>query len=258
GSGNTSDWITLDFGIPRPVVSVKLYFLDDSTGIRAPARYLLEMWQNGKWESIPGQQRSPDRPQGHRANTVTFPVIRTSKLRAVLVHRPGASSGLTEIEAWTHASLPLAVPTAPPSNFAWGARATASFTGRSDRIDEINDMTVAFSRYSRNRWTAFGTPNASDWVELDLPTRHRVTRLELYLWGDAGGVKAPRRYVIQTWNGEAWVDARVLSQIPLRPQVSSVNTVRIAPRETDRVRVIFQHALPAATGVTELMIWGDD
>ena len=118
-------------------------------------------------------------------------------------------------------------------------------------------MVVAFSHYSRNRWTAFGSPNASDWVELDLPRRQRVGKIELYLWGDGGGVKAPKSYTVQTWNGHAWADVRIVSQIPSQPQVSSVNTVRFSPVKTAKVRVTFQHALPAASGVTELMIWGD-
>jgi hypothetical protein len=83
-----------------------------------------------------------------------------------------------------------------------------------------------------------------------------VAQVELFLWGDGGGVKAPKRYAIQTWNGSAWVDAQVISQVPLVPQVSSVNTVRIAPVETERVRVVFQHDLPAASGVTEIIIRG--
>lgn len=257
GSPNTSDWVILDFGVARSVESVQLYLLGDSVGIKAPARYDVQRWTGTAWRTIPGQQRLPIRPEGHRANTVSFAPVRTSKLRVVLVHRPGASSGLTEIEAWSHAPVPLPAPSAVATNLAWGAKATASFTSRSDHVEEINDMVVAFSRYSRNRWTAFGSADSSDWVQLDLAARRRVARVELYLWGDGGGVKAPKSYVIQTWTGASWTDARVLSQVPSHPQVSSVNTVRIAPVETDKVRVVFRHDLPAVTGVTELMIWGD-
>jgi Trehalase len=256
GSPHRSDWVTVDFFHSQAVESVALYFLDDSTGVRPPARYDVEMWRNGGWVTIPGQRRTPTMPAGRMANTVSFPTVETGRLRIVLTPRPSASTGLTEIEAWRHPLTRGDIVVFPPANLAWGAQASASFTSKYDHVDEINDMVVAFSRYSRNRWTAFGSPNASDWVQLDFPGRRRVDRVELYLWGDGDGVKAPKRYTIQTWSGSRWIDARVISQVPVQPQVSSVNTVQIALVTTDRVRVVFQHDLPAATGLTEMMIRG--
>ena len=34
GSPNASDWVAIDFGTPRPIHTVKLYFLDDGKGGR--------------------------------------------------------------------------------------------------------------------------------------------------------------------------------------------------------------------------------
>ena len=258
GSPHRSDWIGLDLRYPQTVENVTLYFLDDSIGVRPPARFDVQMWRNGAWVAIPGQRRSPVEPTGRTANTVSFAPVETDRLRVTLFPWPGASMGLTEVESWRP----------PPhwwdmfdfdlraKNLAWGGIASASFTSRYDRVDEINDGVVAFSHYSRNRWTAFGTPNASDWIEVDFPGRRQVDWVELYLWGDGGGVKAPKSYRIQTWSGDRWVNARVTSQVPLRPQVSSVNTVRIKRVQTTKIRVVFQHDLPAATGVTELRVWG--
>jgi hypothetical protein len=50
------------------------------------------------------------------------------------------------------------------------------------------------------------------------------------------------------------VSARVLSQVPGIPQVSSVNTVHIEPVMTARIRIVFEHDLPAASGMTELVL----
>ena len=197
---------------------------------------------------------SPLRPEGRRANTVSFPAVSTARLRIVLTPRPGSAAGLTEVEAWSRAALPLSPAAAPSPDLAYGAAVSASFTSRYDHLSEVNDMVVAFSHYSRNRWTAFGSPNASDWVEVDLRAPTRIGTVELYLWGDGGGVKAPKRYTIQTWDGSRWVDAEVVSKVPLQPQVSSVNTVRIVPVETGKVRVVFEHDLPAASGMTEVII----
>ena len=258
GSPHRSDWITLDFGATESVDNVALSFLDDSTGVHPPARYDVQMWHNGEWVAVRHQRRSPAVPTGRMANAVSFVPINVSKVRITLTPRPGASTGLTEISAWNHSkpsgdTIPIA---SRAMNVAWGAKVSASFTSQYDSVEEINDMVVAFSHYSRNRWTTFGSPNASDWVQLDFPGMRRVESIELYLWGDGGGVKAPKSYGIQTWNGTAWIDAHIVSRVPQQPLVSSVNTVHIAPVTTDKVRVVFQHDLPAATGVTEIMIRG--
>lgn len=246
----------LDFGYGATFDHVVLYFLDDSTGVRPPTQYELEMWDGRRWNAVPGQHRSPTTPAGNQANHVTFAPVNTTQLRVVLRPPQGASTGMAEFEAWDTHLTPRDVITIGSPNFAWDAKATASFTSKYDSVSEINDGVVAFTRYSRNRWTAFGTPNASDWVQLDFSTKRNVEKLELFLWGDGGGIKAPKRYTIQTWNGTAWVTANVKSQVPLQPQVSSVNTIHIAPVGTTKVRVVFEHDLPAATGVTELRIWG--
>lgn len=256
GSPNANDWATIDFGTARRIESVKLYFLDDSGGITPPARYELTTWRNGAWAPITGQHRSPALPIGRRANTISFTPVITSRLRVRLTPRAGRPVGLSEIEAWGQTALPLPAAATASPDLAWGALASASFTSQFDDVNQVNDLAVAFSHYSRNRWTAFGSPNATDWVQLDLHGQHRIDQVELYLWGDGGGVKAPKHYTIQTWDGTSWVDSKVISQAPLRPQVSSINTVRIAPVTTDRLRVVFEHDLPAVSGLTEIMIWG--
>ncbi len=255
GSGFASDWIVLDFGVPRPVEILRLYFLDDGTGIRPPARYSIQMWTEAGWAEVPGQRRSPALPAGRRPTTVALGRLTTPRLRLVLTRRPGASLGLTEIEAWAHAELPLAEPTAAVHDLAYGAKASASFTSEWDKIEEVNDGQIALTRESRNRWTAFGSPNPSDWVEIDFAATRSVRALELYLWSDGGGVKAPKRYTVQCRDGTRWSDAHVLAQTPARPIAPALNTVRIAPCVTDRVRVVFEHDLPAFSGMTELMIW---
>ena len=258
GSPHRADSVTIDFGAARVLDSVQLYLLDDSTGVRAPASYRLAVWRNGSWRQLAGEHPTPARPAGHRANTVSFAPVSASRLLVVLVPQPGAAVGMTEVEAWGNGPAPLAAPTAPSPDRAWGARASASFTSRYDSFSEINDMVVAFSRYSRNRWTSYGSPNRSDWIELDFPAARMVSRVELDLWGDGGGTRAPKRYTVQYRSGTDWVDARVLSQVPVAPQVSSANTVTIAPVSTAGIRVVFEPDTPAAVGVTEVIIRGEN
>jgi hypothetical protein len=258
GSPHAQDTLLLDFGVKRPVETVKLFVLDDSTGIKPPARYDLQWWNGSRWADIPGQRRLPARPEGRRANVVSFDRIETSRLRVVLTHQPGAFSGLTEIETWAAVDLPLPPPDQPSHNIAQGARASASFTSRGDSIGSVNDMRVAFTHYSRNRWTASGSPNRRDWIQLDFGRPRAVRQVDLYVWGDSAGVKAPRRITVQYWDGGRWTDALVRAQVPARPATWALNRVRIEPVQTDRMRVVLEHDLPAVSGVTELMVWDEE
>ena len=262
GSGNATDWIAVDFGVSRPIAAVKAYFYDDGAEVLPPASYDIQFWDGDTWVDVPRQHRSPSEPTGHRANVVSFPEITTSKIRLVVAHQVGASSGVAEIEAWGTADGPLPEPTAAARNIAFSAadaggfpRASASFTSPRDRLDHLNDMQIAFTRYSRNRWSGYGSPNTHDWVAIDFGTLKTVEVVDLYFYGDGRGLAAPKAYVVQFWDGEEWTDAEVRTRRPDDPTASALNRLRIVPVETERIRVVFEHDSPAFTGVSELMIW---
>ena len=261
GSPHRRDTVTVDFGAPRNVEEVKLYFLDDGAGspVRAPSAYEVEIWNGRRWMPARGR-RNPASPTGHRANVVSLSPSRVTRLRIVLTPQPGAAVGMTELEAWGHNPLPLAPAAGASHDLAFGRNdsefpiARASFTSAHDRLDQVNDLQFAFTRYSRNRWTAYGSPHASDWVEIDFGQLRVVRSVELYFWGDSAGVKAPRKYAIRYWTGSRWADALVVSRAPAVPTVSAMNLVRVKPLRTSRIRAVFQHDLPAFTGLTELVI----
>ena len=140
-------------------------------------------------------------PEGHRANWYRFPEIRTSRLRAVCRNGRRGVTGLTEFEAWGRGTLPVAPAPSPPGNLAKGAKVTASFTSRFDKVEEVNDGVVAFTPEPRNRWTAYESPNAEDWLALDLGEPREIGRVDLMLYDDGGGVRAPKSYRLQTWDG---------------------------------------------------------
>ena len=256
GSGNAADWLAIDFGAPRPVTQVKAYFYDDGAGVRAPASYEVEQWDGSAWQPVPGQTRSPADPVGHRANVVTFPELSTEKIRLVMTHQANASSGLSELETWGHADLPLEAGARPSPNMAFGdsVRATASYTWQSDSVEQLNDMQIAFTRYSRNRWTAYRSPNARDWIELDWGARRTVAVVDLYLYADGGGIAPPRSFAIELWDGSQWIAARELGRYPETPTGSALNRIRLVPTVAQRLRVTFEHPPGAFTGVTEIMI----
>lgn len=265
GSPNAQDTVTLDFGIARSVQQIALYPVDDASAntespVRAPARYDVQVWRTGKWVTIPAQRRSPREPEGRRANIVSFAPISTTRVRVILTPQQGATLGLSELEVWSADRVPLSRPIAQTQNLAFNGgtsgypRASASFSAPNDSVRQVNDMRVAFTKYSRNRWSAVGSPNAQDWVAIDFGGAKTLQRVELYLFGDDGRIKAPRNYSIQIWDGNGWRDARMRSRTPERPLASARNVVLVEPVTTSRVRVVLQHDLPAFSAITELII----
>ena len=254
GSPNGRDTVTVDFGVSRRVQRVVLYPLDDGSRgvVRAPRRYDVQLWHDGRWTTVPARNQTPTRPTGHRANVVAFAPAMASRVRVVLVPRRGAPVGLSELEVWGPG--PAAPVTAPARDLAFKARASASFIAAGEHVEQVADLRVAFTRYSRNRWTALGTPNAKDWIELDLGEPNSVRRIELYLWADGDRVRAPKSYAIQLWDGTTWRDARIRSRYPARPAAPARNVVTIEPTTASRVRVVLEHDAPAVSGITEVVV----
>jgi hypothetical protein len=261
GSPHAEDWIAVDFGIDRRVDTATLYLLDDGATISPPQRIELEYWTGQGWKAVPGQQRQPGQPTGRRANHIVFPELTISRLRAVLTHEGGARSGLSEFEVWGDAMLPVARAPMPAGNLAANLKgegypkARASFTSRFDRVEEVNDGIIQTQANPRNRWTAYESPNASDWLEIDLGQEREISRVELVLYDDRGGVRAPTRYRVEHWTGSEWKEVGDSVLVPGTPAGNEVNTVTFNRVRTSKVRVVFDHAGNARSGVTEILIW---
>ena len=175
--------------------------------------------------------------------------------RIVFTHRGNFRTGLTELEAWGRSSGKVDVAHPPPGNLALGAKASASFTSRFDNVNEVNDGTISFGASQRNRWTSFESPNPADWVEIDFGEEKQVGRIELAIFDDRGGVKAPENYNVQIWDGKAWQDAAKQVKNPPRPVGGRFNEVKFERARTSRIRVVFTHAAKARSGISEIMVW---
>jgi hypothetical protein len=255
GSPNGVDSYAIEFGTQRPIDVAKLYFLDDGQGIVPPTKFELEYFDGQAWKGVPGQQRSVDTPVGRRPNAVAFPTLETTALRAVFTHAANGKTGLTEFEAWGHAQLPLAPAEPPKGNLAFKAKVTASFTSRFDKAEELTDGIAVFDPQPRNRWTAYESPNASDWIEVDLGDEKQVGRVELAIYDDRGGVRAPVAYRVEYLKGGTFEPVDSPKYAPERPTGGQWNEAKFTPVRTGKVRVVFQHRERAKSGVTELLIW---
>jgi hypothetical protein len=264
GTTSNSDWIEIDFGIQRKIHEVALYFLDDgdASPIGPPERVTLEYWDENQWASIQEIESQPGRPMGRRANRIRFRPLETSKIRVALIHDAPHRrvSGLSELEAWGTSASPIPHPEEPSSlgtNRAGKGfpKATASFTSRYDKVEMANDGITNFNAAPHNRWTAYESPNDSDWLAIDFGEQKQVGRVELAIYDDRGGVRAPADYHVEYFDGKEWRRAKELQKSPAQPTGGQFNSARFEPVNTSQIRVVFTHDGKSRSGISEILIW---
>ncbi len=158
-------------------------------------------------------------------------------------------------------SQPIALNT--PRNYAvnndgdYYPRITASFTDPRTPIGAVNDGNIWYAKSPPNRWTTVGSPNAADWIALDMGTSRRVHQVKLYFLDDGAEVAAPLRFDVETWNGSAWVPIPGTMRTPALPTGHRANTVSFAPQDLQKVRIVFTHSAVGRTGLSEIEVWGE-
>ena len=139
--------------------------------------------------------------------------------------------------------------TAP--TLAQGAAVTASYTASGTSVG------AAVDGFPINEplWGTWGSPNASDWYEVDFRQQRTVDEARLYFRDDRAGnrYRAPSSYAVQYWNGSAWVNAAAQTRTPTTPK-ANYNRVRFTPVSTQRLRVQVTHASGFKTGLTEVKL----
>lgn len=268
GSPNASDWVEVDFGTERAIDTVKLYVVDDSgvqgSQVKAPAKVELSYWNGFDWQVVPELKTSADAPLANRPYTLTFPVRKVSRLRASLTHADGGRSGLTEFEAWGPGVKPY-IPASPPAgNLAFhrdGEEFPRIRASHSDVYGGVParaiDGKIIFEATPNNRWTSYGSPNASDWLELEFGKATKVGRVVLHIYDDRGGVQAPASYTVQGWIDSAWQEIAGLVKAPAIATGSMANVATFEPVEVTKLRVVFTHQAGPRSGVTEFEVWAN-
>jgi len=264
GSPNASDSIAVDFGIQRGIDMVKLYIIDDGEGtkVRAPEKISLEHWDGKQWKTIPGATHSTTPPAGRRPHIITFPLIKTSRLRAIMTHSKEARSGLTEFEAWGPGGKPYTPAPPPAGNLAFNAgdkpfpKITASFSDQYGGLPpRAIDGKIIFEATPMNRWTSYGSKSPTDWLELEFAKPTEISRAVLHIYDDRGGVQAPKDYTLQGWIGDAWVDLTNQKKTPPVPTGSMINVTTFDKITVSKLRILFTHQGGARSGLTEWEIW---
>jgi hypothetical protein len=267
GSPSDSDWIEIDLGVERDIHTVKLFVLDDreisGSNVRAPKAIAIERWDGANWQGV--QPTSVNAaPEGRRPHTFKFGALQTTKLRVNIEHADGHRSGLTEIEVWGDAVLPLAPVPAPPGNLAYNdgsreyPRATASHFDRFGGVPKSAiDGITNFLPTPTNRWTSYESKTETDWLEIDFGKSVQFRRVDLAIYDDRGGVQSPQRYELEYWNGQTWEAIPQVSKKPEKPAGSQWNSATFTPITTSKLRIVFTNAGNARSGVTEVMVWDE-
>ena len=266
GSPHAQDWVEVDFGVKRPVDTVKLYVLDDGanspTKIGAPAKIQLGYWTGLDWQSVPGARAATDRPLDNQPYVIQFPKVQTARLRATLTHAASVRSGLTEFEALGPGTKPFLPAPPPAGNLAYN-RTNEGFPKASASHSDVFggvphnavDGKIIFNATPMNRWTSFGSPDPKDWLQIDFGKKTRIGRAVLYIYNDGGGVQPPTDYVVEGFIDGNWKELPGQVKLPTTPTGGMASTVAFPAAEVEKARVMFTHKGQARSGVTELEMW---
>ncbi|MDU0287940.1 discoidin domain-containing protein [Saccharothrix longispora] len=139
--------------------------------------------------------------------------------------------------------------TSTTPNLAQGAAVTASHTAPGTSTGAAVDGLPT----NEPLWGTSGSPNATDWYELDLRRPRAVDELRLHFRDDRAGnrYRAPASYAVQYWTGGGWATAAVRSRTPSTPK-ANYNNVRFTPVTAQRWRVQLTHAPGFKTALTEV------
>ncbi len=157
----------------------------------------------------------------------------------------------------------------PALNVAEGKPATASFTTTSPALqatapaNAVDGATMSGlpiqqgSYIARNPiWGTLGSPDAEDWLEVDLGIAQRVDEAKLYFYSNknfgVGGntYREPASFAVQYHDGSGWVDAARES----RP-APNYNRVGFPAVEARRWRVLVTPTTGYGVGVKELQLF---
>jgi hypothetical protein len=166
-------------------------------------------------------------------------------------------------------------------NVAAGKPASASFTApETDAADAVDGFTISGpavapgfygpnpSYGARNPiWGTKGSPNAQDWLAVDLGARRRVDTVRLFFYSnkefglgppqgpqtEGGTYREPASYTVQYHDGTRWVDAPRQIPSPATPWPNR-NEVTFRPVTARQVRVLMTPTAGYAIGLKEMQV----
>ncbi|MCD1259437.1 discoidin domain-containing protein [Paenibacillus athensensis] len=129
---------------------------------------------------------------------------------------------------------------------------SASYTCGCDSVWSTVNGIYSYTDNPRDRWTNYGSPNASDWIAVDFGAPQSFNQVNIYVFDDGGGVRPPASYEVQTWDGSDWTPVQNAVKTPATPG-AALNTANFDPVTATKMRVVFTNGA-AYSGVVELEV----
>jgi len=208
--------------------------------------------------------------------------IRDDSQAEVLFEAPASLDDATDVslagnprivDMFQKAGVDLSRETGAAVNVAAGRPVSASFTTTSPSLqatapehavdgDTISGLPVQSGSYvARNPiWGTLGSPNADDWLEVDLGAPTRVNAAKLFFYSNknfgVGGntYRQPASYVVQYHGGADWVDVPGQAAQPSTPG-PNYNRVEFSPVEARRIRVLVRPTAGYGVGLKEIQLF---
>jgi hypothetical protein len=167
---------------------------------------------------------------------------------------PDNASGSVSSEQWVIAQKPLPLPPGS-SDLALSATASASYTSPWTQVSAINNGIYPITSNDDNDvtpywgdWPEVGT----HWIELDWNSPITTNGTEIYWADDGGGLLPPSSWVVQYWNGSAWVNVTSQSGEPVA--INAFNSITFDSVTTSKLRISMQSNGTASVGVIQWVV----
>lgn len=182
-------------------------------------------------------------------------VARADRLQPLQVRVPaGAGTGVGRSAA---SGGPVDVNFAVNNDGDYYPRIMATAVGPGTSPAKLIDGNAWYDVHPPNRWTAVGSENAQDELQLDLGMSRPVHTVKLLFLDDGGPVAAPERcqvFVRERVEGD-WQPLPTGAG-PEQPQGQRASVWTFSQRAVRQVKIVMTHAGPHRTGLTELEVWG--
>jgi len=189
----------------------------------------------------------------------------------------GLSDNGRVVDMFAKAGVDLTLESGWLPNLARGKAVTASFTTTTPTVratapeNAVDGFTYSGlpiqqgTYLARNTiWGTQGSPNAQDWLEIDLGAPASFNSVKLYFFSDktyqtqsngqGNTYRQPSAYTLQYHNGTDWVDVPDQARSPAAPQ-PNYNSVTFAPVTAQRVRLLVTPTAGFGVGVKEIQIF---
>jgi hypothetical protein len=167
---------------------------------------------------------------------------------------PAGASASVSSEEWVIAQKPLPLPPGA-TDLALSATASASYTSPWTTVSAINNGIYPIQSSDDNDltpywgdWPQVGT----HWIELDWTSPITTNGTEIYWADDGGGLLPPSSWVVQYWNGSAWVNVGDQSGEPTA--INQFDQVSFDPVTTTGLRISMQSSGTASVGVIQWVV----